>query len=113
MPSTGTASGIVVPPTCVSVNTRHTMSVLGATTTTRGRGHHHSLRTFYHSGLRRRSFCARCHGLTLGKGSGFLDNRRRIFLNSCRAGFFSFPGQISRLPVYYNICGQPSKITKS
>jgi hypothetical protein len=46
-PSTGTASGIMVPSTCVSVNTRHTTSVLGATTTTRGRRLHCSLRTFY------------------------------------------------------------------
>jgi hypothetical protein len=52
MPSTGTASGIVVPPTRVSVNTRHMASVLGATTTTRGRWLHCILRTFYYCGLR-------------------------------------------------------------
>jgi hypothetical protein len=111
-PSTGMASGIVVPSTCVSTITRHMTSVLGATTTTRGRQHHHSLRTFHCGGLRRRSLCARRHGLTLGKGSGFPDRRRRIFLSSCRVGFFYFPGQIGRLPAQYKFGDQPSKITK-
>jgi hypothetical protein len=77
----------VVPPTCVHVNTRHTASVLGATTTTRGRRHHCSLRTFYYGGHRRRSLCARRHGLTLGKGRGFLDFWQRIFLSSRRVRF--------------------------
>jgi hypothetical protein len=94
-PSTGTASGIVVLPTCVSVNTRHTTSVLGATATTRGRRLHCSLRTFYYGGLRRCNLYAWRHGFALVKGSRLLDSRRRVFLGSRRVGFFSFPGQIS------------------
>jgi hypothetical protein len=96
----------VVPPTCVFVNTRHTTSVLGAMTTTRGRRHHRSLRTFHYGGLRRRSLCARRHGLGLGKGSGFLGSRRQIFLSSHRARFFSFPGQIGRFPAQYKFGSQ-------
>jgi hypothetical protein len=111
-PSTGTASGIVVPPTCVSVNTRHTASVLGATTTTHDRQHHYSLPTFYYGCFRQRRLYTRCHGLVLRKGSGFLDSRRQIFLSSRRVGFFSFPGQIGRLPAQYHISGQPSTTTK-
>jgi hypothetical protein len=112
-PSTDTSSGIMVPSTgTVSFITRHMTSVLGAMTTTRGRQHHRSLRTFHYGGLRRHSLCARHHGLTMGKGSGFLDSRRRIFLRSRRAGFFSFPGQIGRFPAQYRFGGQPSKITK-
>jgi hypothetical protein len=102
----------MVPSTCVSVNTRHTTSVLGATTTTRGRRLHCNLRTFYYGGFRRRNLCAWCHGLALGKGSGLLDSRRWVFLSSRRAGFFSFPGQIDRLPAQYKIGGQQSTITK-
>jgi hypothetical protein len=102
----------MVPLTCVSVNTRHTASVLGAMTTTRGRRHHCSLRTFYYGGLQRCSLCAWCHGLALGKASGFLDSRRRIFLSSRCAGFLSFPGQIGRFPVQHRFGGKPIKITK-
>jgi hypothetical protein len=90
-PSIGTASGIAVPPTRVSVNTRYTVSVLGAMTTTQGRWHRCSLCTFYYSGFRQRRLYAWRHSLILRKGSGFFDSRRRIFLSSRRAGFFSFP----------------------
>jgi hypothetical protein len=69
MPSTVTTSGIMVPSTCVSNITMHTTSVLGAMNTTRGRRHHHSLRTFHYGGLRRCSLCARRHGLGLGRGA--------------------------------------------
>jgi hypothetical protein len=46
------------------------------------------------------------------EGSGLLGSRRGNFFSRCRAGFISFPGQISRLPAQYKIGGQPSKITK-
>jgi hypothetical protein len=85
----------VVPPTCVSVNTRHTTSILGATTTTRGRRLHYSLHTFYYGGLRRCNFYAWRHGLALGKGSGLPDSWRRVFFSSHHVGFLSFPRQIS------------------
>jgi hypothetical protein len=81
-------------------------------TTTWGGRHHRNIHTFYYGGLRRRSLYAQCHGLALGKGSGFLDSRLRIFLSSRRVGFLSFPGQIGRLPAQYRFGGQPSKITK-
>jgi hypothetical protein len=85
---------------------------LGATTTAWGRRHRRSLRTFHYGGLRRHSLCARRHGLGLKKGSGLLNSRRWIFLSSCCAGFFSFPGQIGGFPAQYEFGGQPSKITK-
>jgi hypothetical protein len=64
-------------------------------TTTWGRLHHRSLLTFYYSGFRQRSLCARRHGLGLREGSGLLDSERWIFFSCYRAGFISFPGQIS------------------
>jgi hypothetical protein len=81
-------------------------------TTTWGRRHSRGLLTFYHSGLRRCSFCAWCHGFDLREGSGLLDSKCRIFFSRCRVGFISFPGQISRLPAQCKIGGQPSKTTK-
>jgi hypothetical protein len=84
----------------------------GATTTTWGRWHHRSLRTFNYGGFRRCSLCARHHGLGLWKGSRLLNSWRQIFLSSYRIGFFSYPGQIGRFPAQYKFGGQPSKITK-
>jgi hypothetical protein len=81
-------------------------------TTTPGRRRHHSLHTFHYGGLWRRSLCARCHGLSLGKGSGLLNSWRRVLLGSCCTGFFSFQGQISGFPAQYKFGGQPSKTTK-
>jgi hypothetical protein len=82
-------------------------------TTTRSRQHHRSLLTFYYTGLRQHILCDRCQGLGLREGSELLGSRRGNFFNRCRAGFISFPGQISRLPAQYKIGGQPSNITKS
>jgi hypothetical protein len=90
----------------------HTTSVLGSTTTTRGRRNHRNLRTFHYGSLRRRSLCTRRHGLGLGEGSRLFNNWRWIFLSSCCAGFFTFPGQIGRFLAQYKFGGQPSKITK-
>jgi hypothetical protein len=81
-------------------------------TSTLGRQHHRSLLTFYYSGFRQHSLCARRHGLGLREGSRLLDSKRWVFFSCCRAGFITFPRQISRLPTQYNIGGQPSKITK-
>jgi hypothetical protein len=81
-------------------------------TTTWGRMHHRSLLTFYYSGFRQRSLCARRHSFILREGSGLLDSEHQIFFGCCRAGFISFPGQIGRLPARYKIGGQPSKIAK-
>jgi hypothetical protein len=85
---------------------------LGATTTTRGRRHHRSLHIFHYGGLRRRSLCARLHGLSLGKGSGLLNSWRRVLLSSCCTRFLSFPGQIGGFPAQCKFGGQPSKTTK-
>jgi hypothetical protein len=68
--------------------------------------------TFYYGGLRWCSLCAQHHGLGLGKGSGLLNSRRRIFLSSHRARFFFLPGQIGGFRAQYKFGGQPSKITK-
>jgi hypothetical protein len=80
-------------------------------TTTWGKRHSRGLLTFYHSGLRRCSFCAWLHGFDLREGSGLLDSKCRIFFSRCRVGFISLPGQISRLPAQCKIGGQPSKTT--
>jgi hypothetical protein len=74
--------------------------------------HYRNLLTFYCTGFRQRSLCDWRHGLALRDGSGLLGSRRGNFFSCCRAGFISFPGQISRLPAQYKIGGQPSKITK-
>jgi hypothetical protein len=81
-------------------------------TTTWGRQHHRSLHTFHYGGLRRRSLCARHHGLSLGKGNGLLNSWRWVLLSSCCTGFFSFLGQIGGFPAQCKFGGQPSKTTK-
>jgi hypothetical protein len=85
---------------------------LGALTTTRRRLHRRSPLTFYYTGFRQCSLCDRHHSLNLREGTGLLDIERWILFSCRRAGFISFPGQISQLPAQYKIGGQPSKITK-
>jgi hypothetical protein len=85
----------------------------GAMTTTRGRLHQCSLLTFYYTGFQQCSLCDRRHGLGQREGSGLLGNRHGNFFSRCRAGFISFPGQISRLLAQHKIGGEPSKIIKS
>jgi hypothetical protein len=48
----------------------------------------------------------------LREWSGLLGSRRGKFFSRLRAGFISFPGQVSRFPAQYKISGQPSKTTK-
>jgi hypothetical protein len=81
-------------------------------TTTQRRRHHHGPLTFYYSGFQRCRFCTRRHGFGLGKGSGLLDSEHQIFFSCCRAGFITFPGQISRFLAQYTRSGQPSTTTQ-
>jgi hypothetical protein len=81
-------------------------------TTTRGRLHYRSLLTFYYAGFQQCSLCDWRHGLGLREGSGLLGSSRGNFFSRRRAGFISFAGQLSRLPVQYKIGGQPRNIIK-
>jgi hypothetical protein len=84
----------------------------GALATTRGRLHCCSVLTFYYAGFRQRSLHDGHRDLGLREGSGLLSSTRINFFSCRRAGFISFPRQVSRFPAQYIIGGQPSKTTK-
>jgi hypothetical protein len=109
-PSTGMASGIALPSTLIPVNTIHMVSVPEGYDYCYSRLHQRGLLTFYYTGFRQRSLCARSRSLGLREGSGLLDSER--FFSCCYAGFISFPGQISRFPAQYTWGGQPSTTTQ-
>jgi hypothetical protein len=74
--------------------------------------HYRNLLTFYHASFRQHSLRDRRHGLGLREGSGLLGSRHENFFSNRRAGFISFPGQVSQFPAQYKIGGQPSKTIK-